>query len=399
MPNKKEDDFLTTKTTNAERTTMVRSSMQPSTLSLLAVLSLISTTSSVHGLSMGKPASRSYVEVIEPETGCKVVLLGCLHGSESSAADVRELLSEKTDAVVLELCAARLADLRRDMETLTDDGAPLEDEGFDSRRYMTMVARTYEKRGFATASAAAVLGGVSGLQTALSDFQPGLEFLTAMKIVERDNCDLVLADRTVDETLRRMGKLPSVSSSMLQSLVKEGSWKNTLGRDATALSEAVFGDSSMDESHQVQMPKVLTRNRAAVEDLLRLSLPPLIFSTTLANLLTKVLLLLFPQEAGVDFWSLFGDVALTRQDEIRLLTDISIDLLAQLATLAVGYVVLALPAARVILTERDEYLTRGIQAACRLESEKNKSEPGRVVAVLGLLHVNGVAKQLLNNKR
>ena len=58
-----------------------------------------------------------------------------------------------------------------------------------------------------------------------------------------------------------------------------------------------------------------------------------------------------------------------------------------------------LPAARVILAERDDILTNGIQAACRLAAakhEKDGKRRGRVVAVLGLLHVNGVAKRMLS---
>jgi len=45
-----------------------------------------------------------YSEFIHPKTGCQVILVGCLHGSSSSAQEVTEILNKKkTDTVVLEL--------------------------------------------------------------------------------------------------------------------------------------------------------------------------------------------------------------------------------------------------------------------------------------------------------
>ena len=58
-----------------------------------------------------------------------------------------------------------------------------------------------------------------------------------------------------------------------------------------------------------------------------------------------------------------------------------------------AYVGIALPASRVVLSERDDILADGIWAACR-----NAVPDGRVVAVLGLLRVNGIAHRLLCDK-
>jgi hypothetical protein len=73
------------------------------------------------------------------------------------------------------------------------------------------------------------------------------------------------------------------------------------------------------------------------------------------------------------------------------------------AVLAIGYISVALPAARVIVRERDDQLTAGIQQACRLAVQSkgrlgkgNNATPPKVVAVLGLLHVNGVAQRILS---
>ena len=51
-----------------------------------------------------------------------------------------------------------------------------------------------------------------------------------------------------------------------------------------------------------------------------------------------------------------------------------------------------------IVSERDELLANGIEAACKeavKKSRDNSNSPGRVVAVLGMLHMNGVAARLL----
>jgi hypothetical protein len=58
--------------------------------------------------------------------------------------------------------------------------------------------------------------------------------------------------------------------------------------------------------------------------------------------------------------------------------------------------VLVLPATRIVLRERDDLLAEWIRAACRhcMSISSSASGDGRVVAVLGLLHVNGVAQRL-----
>ena len=70
------------------------------------------------------------------------------------------------------------------------------------------------------------------------------------------------------------------------------------------------------------------------------------------------------------------------------------DFVSSVIVLWLGYVALALPATRVILCERDDQLADGIRAACK-SAVGDKKENATVVAVLGLLHVNGVAKRLL----
>lgn len=353
---------------------------------------------SVHnsgGLIVPTQAVKSYAEFLEPETNCKVVLLGVLHGSSSSASDVKMLLNgEQTDVVVLELCASRLADLRRG-EAMPKSNGPLS----AVQRFVSMVARTKEKKGFPTAIAAFVLGGASGLQTALSGNKPGLEFTTAMELAEStDGCDLILADQSVDETLRKMGSLPSVSFTMIKEFVEKMDWRESYGQEAYNLRTAIFGDGSMNANEQVQLGPFLFRNPEVKNDLVRLTIPPLILAGLTAKVLVVVLDLIFGAEVAteVNVFALSQDVSLSSQDISRILLGELGELVSSVAVLVVGFILLALPAVRVILRERDEYLERGIRAACRLAASKSKSDQGRVVAVLGLLHVNGVAKRLLD---
>jgi len=345
-----------------------------------------------NGLVVQSPSNsvRSYLEFLEPETNCKVVLLGCLHGSLSSASDVQMLLKdEKTDVVVLELCASRLADLRNESKQKSNDRQPV------IQRFVAMVARTKEKKGFATAIAACVLGGASILQTALSGNKPGLEFTTAMELAEiTEGCDLVLADQEVDETLRRMGSLPYISLSMMRDFLTTLDWGKSYGQDARTLRTAIFGDDSMNDSEQVQLGSFLLRNQEVKNDVFRLTIPPLL----LAGLTAKVVVLLlnfFVGTAGaseVDVVGLVNGVGLSSQDLTQVVLNEIVELVRSVAILLIGSIILVLPAARVILHERDEYLERGIRTACRLAA--SKSNGGRVVAVLGLLHVNMLAKRL-----
>jgi hypothetical protein len=84
------------------------------------------------------------------------------------------------------------------------------------------------------------------------------------------------------------------------------------------------------------------------------------------------------------------------------------DVVTNLVTFLVGFVALVLPATRIVISERDDQLARGIDAACHVAAANanaaklsnnghDTSEPPRVVAILGLLHVNGVAQRLLQD--
>ena len=357
--------------------------------------------------SSSSSSSSSSVEVTDPATGCPVVLLGCFHGSQSSAQDVQQALlwhnndsnnSNTTNTVVvLELCAGRFAGLRRDQQQHETCRSNQQQQLLQNNNnshawtdFWQTIAQTSQQWGLSTAAAAALLGGVSGLQTALSGLQPGLEFTTALRIASAQNHDIVLADQAVEETVRRLGQLPAVAWQMWKEWVwGQKNWEETFGREAAALRLALWGNGKRDSrsgrhhaAAQVTLPVFLTRNQAAVMDLLRLLLPP--------ALLLEALNLWLGSSSGGGGGGGVADAVVTADPSWLWV------LLANAAFIGLNFLSVALPATRIILSERDEQLTAGIRAACQLASSSNAAttSKGRVVAVLGFLHVNGVAQRL-----
>lgn len=314
------------------------------------------------------------VEFIDPATNCQVILLGCFHGTVSSSKDVEDLVTSESSVVALELCTSRFSDLKRELLKTEDEQLRSQEKPWLGA-YWEMVAKTAGQRGLPTGIAAAILGGFSGIQTALSGFTPGLEFITALKRSESYGCDIVLADQDVDETLRRVGSLPQISLNNFLSNDRFRRW--SLHHDT--LVRAVVGKYDDDEVPQVQLPMVLLRNPDAIKDLIRLTIPPTLFFWSVLYGIAAI--------AGID---LSSSASQAYSDTATLAEKIP-HWLASGGIIGLGYLGLALPAVGVILTERDEILTAGIKAAC-----KRAGQGGQVVAVLGLLHVNGVAKRMLS---
>jgi pheromone shutdown protein TraB len=274
----------------------------------------------------------------------------------------------------LELCTSRFADLKRELIKNEQEERPKKEKPWIFA-FWEMVSKTIYQRGIPTGLAAAVLGGFSGIQTALSGFTPGLEFTTALQRSERFKCDIVLADQDVDETLLRVGSLPFIALENALSNDRMKRW--SLYQDT--LVRAVAGKYDEKDIPQLQLPMVLLRSPAAIQDLVRLTIPPTLFFWVMIYGMAAV--------AGVDVFQPTMDV----YTETATLTEKVPHWLASGGILFLGYLGLTLPAVGVILTERDEILTTGIQAACQ-----RAGKGGRVVAVLGLLHVNGVAKRMLS---
>ncbi len=370
--------------------------------------------------------SKPYIELTHKSTNTTIVLIGCLHGSSSSSNDVETILNaEPTDVVVLELCPTRYKDLikynlsKREKKMTKSNNAGSE--------YLEMVSKTIQARGISTGIAAAILGGASSISSSLSGFETGLEFITAIDYVQQlkhnngeddhNKCDIILGDRFVDETMKGVGSIPKLSYSMWHEFMQQGwNWEKTYGIDANVISNAISGDADLKQKgYQVDMGKVLSRNEDVKNDLLRLVLPSFVFvqlgvlllNGSLASLLqsTESLSSVYDLDMLLDVSFLMTDT-----DWKNLFVDFMVEIITSGLVLIVGYISLALPSVRVILTERDIQLTESIEAACKIATateqicrdgnnnnnrDSNERRPKRVVAVLGLLHVNGIAKKLI----
>jgi len=360
-------------------------------------------------LNNNKASSKSYVEIYDPTTQTNIVLLGCLHGSISSSRDVQYLMKQEdvdVDAVVLELCETRIQDLTRVVDTVDDYTKEVFWE--DVQDFISFIKDTKKKKGLIVATVTFVLGMTSLLQTNISGVRAGLEFAVAVDIAEENDIPIFLGDRRIDQTMERISSLPSVSLEMIQNY-------NTIGVYTKLLQTAVLGDRLLPNDTQISLPTVLIRNKGAITDLARLALSPILIATIFAVSVGMIFHLpLYAEQESIDL--LMGHTTttspLTTFDErLPILIKIISSFVTEVLVFTAGYTVLALPASKVIIHERDICLANEIHKACHdigisssslpPEHQKQKNQqyqqPSTIVAVLGLLHVNGVAKQLLDN--
>jgi len=338
--------------------------------------------------------SAAVIELTHPSTGCNVTLVGVVHGSASSSNDVAKTLERNdVDVVVLELCASRFADMRRDMElnTNSDDGMYMPQKLNQTMdKFLRLVAMTVDRKGLASGIATFIIGGVSLVQSIVSGFSPGLEFRTAIDHIKRSNGDIILADRDVTETLKRVGHIPKVSVDILRRSFRGDI--SLLVSESQSLSNALGG--SNDErfcDHQINMVKALTNTRDMQLDLARSMLSP---ALTISTFSSALVVFKPPLVQAVDA----SEVSVS-----QMLTSGCTDLIMSVIVLILFYIFLAIPTSRVIISERDQHLANGIRTACHAlvdESVKVSCEQNNqhIVAVLGMLHVNGVARHLLEDE-
>lgn len=328
------------------------------------------TTSTTTSQPSALPHNTGYsVTIIEPHSKCQIELVGCLHGSPTSAANVQQaiLSSPQTDGVLLELCASRFLDMQRQPSNETNP---------TTQSIWNTLTKTRKQKGWSTAVATAVLGTVSTLQTGLGGLTPGLEFSTATKIAVEQELDVILIDQNVDSTLQKIGRLPQSALQMLHH-------PQQYATEARALHTAVWGSSTNQETNDddnntipsLRLLSFLTRSPDAVADLVRSLLVP----TAIVVLSSSLL--------GTDA------TTATTASATTTITDSLWLVFGNALFLGALYIFLALPACGVILRERDEIMARNIVQAC---AHNHRS---RVVVVLGLLHVNGVAERIVCGSR
>ena len=155
------------------------------------------------------------------------------------------------------------------------------------------------------------------------------------------------------------------------------------------------------------MPRVLLRNEQARSDLGRLLLLPSVAATVFALLLAFVANGFEPDPYDVLLWDTLsalpavGSPGFDAGTTLHAVGALTTNSLWDIVALLSGYVVLALPASKVIVSERDAVLVRSIVDTLEEGTEEKHPttaetrERHKLVAVLGLLHVNGVAEQLI----
>lgn len=113
--------------------------------------------------------SEPYVTWIDPTTNVTVVVLGCLHGSPSSTADLEYILTQThPEALVLELCTTRYLTLVKQQQ-----------QNLKTKEALYYATTTEDKRKSSiTGIASIILGIATEFQTTFSGFEPGLEFVS-----------------------------------------------------------------------------------------------------------------------------------------------------------------------------------------------------------------------------
>jgi len=334
--------------------------------------------------------TKPYTTWIDPDTNCQVIVLGCLHGSPSSTADLENILQRtRPAAIVLELCASRYQILQKLMQVKQNEG--------ELKRTKTLFYSP-SKVGMSSGIASIILGFASGLQTKFSGFEPGLEFKSAIEYSNRTKCDIILADQVISETLRRIGDLPQVCLNFLLCLFRN---LDPIQTEFSNFKTALWGDDNLwksGSSTQIDVGKVLFRDTRVIGDLLRLTLPSLIITSVSFHFGFVAIDMLFSPQSAISSTT----TLLTTADSFVPAPSSEIfNIITNTMALWGTFIFLALPLSKVILTERDSYLAQGVKNAIEIVSNKKtvplKENLPTIVVVLGLLHVNGVTKLLLNS--
>ena len=74
-----------------------------------------------------------------------------------------------------------------------------------------------------------------------------------------ETCDIVIGDRAVDETMKRMASLPLFSLKMFVNFLKQrmNNWEQTYGFDAKVISTAISGGETLKQQGlQLDMGRV-----------------------------------------------------------------------------------------------------------------------------------------------
>ncbi|KAA8498943.1 hypothetical protein FVE85_6528 [Porphyridium purpureum] len=308
-----------------------------------------------------------------------VYIVGTIHGSATSASDVRNMIrASRPSCVLVELCQDRLVQMMKRKAEEESKSPHRDDRPWDER-----LAKLRDKYGGTGPAALAVgLTSIYTLQARLGA-RPGSEFLVASEEAELQGIPLVCGDAPASATIRNL-----YESLRPRSLLR------TSSQVARRVLATLFARAP---PNGVNVWRVLLSG-AYLKDLVGLLAPAfLISSLTLA--IFNSLLEAAEQNALVALASAGGQAPSGVSGD---LANLNIpEWLADGMSLFSFLVLLACTIRffEEIVLRRDEVLQNSIREAVELRRKNAGDEQTTVVvvAVVGLLHVNGILRGLERN--
>lgn len=357
----------------------------------------------------------------DPITGAKILLVGCVHGSQASAQDVSSVLQNvQPDALVLELCSERLDALKRTMNTQSSTTNSDDNNVMNNPPKSTIISdkasyqaysnamRTYKQSqpntrtssnnkrtpfkrmvqtfgGVGPALLAYGLNFIYGLQKTIG-VDPGTEFKTALRCVApmHDNCVVVCGDAKATDTINSLVRTLDPIRTLyhmpwtISSLARRFLWP-------------------MKNHGAVSVPRVLWDGAGSrVREFLRV-FAPLFAGLYFVGLLAPMAFL------GLGSSTILSALGGPWHTIIPSVTDAAQAVASAwpvMESLISLYVTLStLRFIHVLITERDAVIGRSIRDTARTlyGAQRSSREDVVIVAVVGLLHVNGILQWLNQN--
>lgn len=306
----------------------------------------------------------SVAAIRDARTGARVYLVGCVHGSTVSGLDVRTVIDAVLpDSVVLELCPGRLRALKKSAAN-------------GGRRRVESLGDMVKQFG---GLGPALLGGSLSLIYTFQSWlggDPGLEFKAALTAPAPHGSSIVCGDMKATRTVRRLfGVIFRPVRSLLNS---------------PECFKLIADSVLFPPDNAISIPKVLLDVRRLPE-VFRVFIPLFasisLLSTGLGVAATDLSdrLLLSPL--------LFGAAT-----SYNIIFEPILALLAVLQPIFSAYTVVTfLSLFKVLVADRDKILANSIRKAAAAVSDGNTSTEKKevvIVAVLGLMHLNGIIRRL-----
>lgn len=312
----------------------------------------------------------AYITVPNHLETARVLVVGCVHGSSVSADDARYVMGEaEPDVLVLELCPGRLATLQKNMTPRS----PITEERPKKKQTFSSLKANFG--GFGPALMALILNGMYDLQR-VNGVTPGVEFQAALEGAEvlSEKPEIVCGDAEAKDTVRA---LATAFAKPLSSLYRIPAALRFL---AWQLARPPPGG--------VSVAAALTAGAGARIREFATVFVPLVTGFYMSAALAGVVVGGVRDTVAVKS-SAFGGVL--AGDAIVAAGSLAQDAAALFLCLT------SLTFMYVLVDERDRILAESIRKAVADAAARSSERPPVVVAVVGLLHVNGILRYLNND--